>query len=150
MDLVCWSYRMILSFQFCNNLAFAVPEPWPSQGLHFRGSFHSHPELQPSMLGISSPVLPHQHFLTSTSSSLQVLPSTFQALPPNTSHSSSALGLFTDFTGIAAIPSVALQIQSSRRAVPAWVSQGCAESVPLLLQNLLSLKNSFHLHWQTL
>lgn len=72
MDLVCWSYRMILSFQFCNNLAFAVPEPWPSQGLHFRGSFHSHPELQPSMLGISSPVLPHQHFLKSSGSPLHI------------------------------------------------------------------------------
>lgn len=61
-----------------------------------------------------------------TSSSFQVLPSAFQALSPNTSQSSSALGLFADFAGIAAIPSVALQIERSRRALPVLVSQSPA------------------------
>lgn len=95
----------------------SVSEAWPFQGLHFRGSFHCQPESR-------SHIRSQQPCSSSpATSSFQVLPSMFQTVSLNTSQSSSTLGLFTDFTGIAAIPSVALQIKSPRRALPALASQ---------------------------
>lgn len=71
-NLVCWNYR-IFFFLFCNNLAFSVSEPWFLQGLHFGGSFHSHPQsCSYPCLGISCPVLPHQP-----------LPHVFRFSPPH-------------------------------------------------------------------
>lgn len=113
---------------FCSGIVWLLLQPnskssvsgqRPFQSLQFKGSFYSqhqsHNHIRSQQPCCSSPA---------TSSCFQVLPTMFQVLSLNTSQSSSStLGLFTDFTGIATIPSVALQIKRLRRALPVLASQ---------------------------
>lgn len=147
MDLVCWSYRMILSFLFCNNLAFGVSEPWPFQGLLFGGSFHSHlqscshPRWESAALFFLT-----NHFLKSSGSPLHIPSPASKQLPQQLSP-----GFIYRFYWHCCHSKCCpadREIEKSRASI--GEPEPCAESVPLPLQNLLPLKNSFHLHWQTL
>lgn len=144
---MCWSYRMILSFLFCNNLAYAVSEPWPFQGLHFRGSFHPHPQSCSHPCWESAALFfLTSHFLKFPGSPLRIPSPVSKHLPEQLS--SGFIYRFCWHCCNSKCCPADREIEKS----PASVSEPepRAESAPLLLQNLLSLKNSFHLRWQIL
>lgn len=142
MGLVCWSYRMMLSFLFCNNLSLAVSEPRPFQGLHFRGSFHSHPQSCSHPRWQSAALF----FLKSSGSPLHT-PSPASKHPPQQLSPGFIYRFYWHCCNSKCRPADK-EIEKSCASI--CEPEPCAESVPLLLQNFLSLKNSFHLHWQTL
>lgn len=147
MDLVCWSYRMMLSFLFCNNLSFAVSEPWPFQGLHFRGSFHSHPQSCSHPCWESAALFfLTSHFLKSSGSPLHIPSPASKPLPQQLSPGF----IYRFYWHCCNSECCPADKEIEKSCASVSEPEPCAESVPLLLQNFLSLKNSFHLHWQTL